>query len=146
MGPRAIYNRAAGGDIVSRALEEAGAEGVETAEWLMTDEKGDTYSPLAALNYVVYCLPTSFVRGRCNANGPWGVRLGPRARGSLFQLMWAPRHVPPATRKAAPREITQFLGNPLQIGYPAPMNADACLGCSVTGCQSWDVVYDHCDA
>ena len=60
--------------------------------------------------------------------------------------MVAPKYVPPATRKVFSRKIIQILGNPLRIGYPASMNADACLGYCVMGYQSWDVVYDHCEA
>ena len=77
---------------------------------------------------------------------PVGCRLGPRVRGSLNQRMVAPRFVPPAARKVSPREIIQILGNPDQVGYPASMNADACLKYSVTGNQSWGAVYDHCEA
>ena len=60
--------------------------------------------------------------------------------------MIRPKFVPPAARKVSPREIVQILGNPDQVGYPASMNTDACLGYSVMGYQSWDVVYDHCEA
>ena len=60
--------------------------------------------------------------------------------------MVAPKYVAPATRKVSPREIIQFLGNSSQIGYPATMNTDACLGYSVMGHRSCDVVYDRCEA
>ena len=60
--------------------------------------------------------------------------------------MVAPKYVPPAAREVSPREITQVLGNPQQVGYPASMNADACSGCSVMGHQSWGAVYGHCGA
>ena len=72
--------------------------------------------------------------------------LGDVARGSLAKRMIRPKLIPPATRKVSPREIVQVLGNPDQVGYPASMDADACLGYSVTGYQSWDVFYDHCEA
>ena len=36
--------------------------------------------------------------------------------------------------------------NPEQVGCPASMAADACLGYSVMEYQSWDVVFDHCEA
>ena len=37
------------------------------------------------------------------------------------------------------------MGNLLQMGYPASMNTNACLGFSVTAYQSWGVARDHCD-
>ena len=71
----------------------------------------------------------------------WG-----QARGSLAQRNWAPKYVPPAKRKASLREIIRILENPVQIGYPASMDTDACLGYPAMGHQSWDVVYGHCAA
>ena len=110
--PPTTQDRAAGRDIVSRALEQSGAKRAGPAQWLMMNEKGDMYNPMVALDYVEYRLPTRFVRERCNSNGPWECRLGPRARGPLSQRMVAPKYVPPATRKDPPREIIQILENP----------------------------------
>ena len=94
----------------------------------MMNEKGDMYSPLMVSDFVVYRLPTRLIREHCNSNGPWGCRLGPRARGSLTPRQVAPKYVPPADRKVSPRGIIQILGNHRQIGHPASMNTDARLG------------------
>ena len=102
VGPRTTCNRVAGRDIVSRALEAAGAVRVDASEWLKMNEKGDMYAPMMVLNYVVYRPPQRSVRDHCNSIGPWGRRLGPRARGSLSQKMHAPRCDPPASRRAPP--------------------------------------------
>ena len=109
----------------------------------MMDVNGDMYSPLTVCDFEVYRLPTRKIREHCNSNGPWGCRLGPRARGSLAQRMINPKFVPPAARKVPPREIIQISENPDQAGYPASMNTDACLGYSVTGYQSRDVAWGH---
>ena len=68
--PRTTQNRAAGRDIVSRALGKAGAERADSAQWLMMNEKGDMYAPLVVLDYVVYWLPARLAREHCNSNGP----------------------------------------------------------------------------
>ena len=101
---------------------------------------------MLARDYVVYRLSTRPVRENCNSNSPWCCRLGPCARGSLPKRMVAPKYVTPATRKVSPREIIQILGNSSQIEYPASMKTDACLGNSVMGYQSWDVVHNHSEA
>ena len=76
-----------------------------------------------------------------------GVAAWGRVRAVPFpKKMWAPKYVPPATRKASPREVIQFSENPMQIGHPASMDADAFSGYSVMGHQSWDVACHHCDA
>ena len=109
-------------------LAAAGAEQVDPAEWLMMNEKGDLFSPLVGLDFAAYLTPTRLARERCNLGGPRGVRLGPRVRGSLTHRLRAPKKMPPGTSKASPRAVIQFLGNPLQMGYPASANTDACLG------------------
>ena len=101
----------------------------------MMNEKKELYSPMASLDYVVYRIPQGYVRDHCNTGGPWGVRLGPRARGSLTQKLRAPKKMPPGAREASPREIVQFPDNPLRVGYPASVNTDACSGFSVTAYQ-----------
>ena len=142
----ATYNRADGGDIVSRAPATASAEEVDSVEWRMMNEKVDLFSPMVGLDFAVYRIPTRLVRERCNLGGPWGVRLGPRARGSLAQRLRDPKKMPPGTRKASPREGFQFSGNPLQMGYPASVNTDSRLGFSVAAYQSWGIAHDHCEA
>ena len=97
-------------------------------------------------DFVAYLLPVRYIRERCNSNGPWGCRSGSRARGSLTQRMVAPRLVPPAARKVSAHESIQVLGNPPQIGFPASMDTDACLGYSVMAYQRWGVVFDPCGA
>ena len=112
----------------------------------MMDEKGDLYSPMVGLDFVVYRIPSRLARGHSNYNGPWAVRLGPRARGSLTQRLRAPKKMPPGTRNASSCGNVQFSGSLLQMGYPASMNTDACLGISVMAHQSWGIVYGHCEA
>ena len=144
--PTTTQNRGAGRDFVSRALERAGAHRVDSAEWLMMNEKGDTYNPPMVSGFAAYRLPIRLIREHCNSNGPRGCRSGPRARGSLSQCVVAPEFVPPAARKVSPREITRILESPLQEGYPASMITGASSGYSAMGYQSWDVVFDHCEA
>ena len=54
--------------------------------------------------------------------------------------------MPPGTGKASPREVMQLLENPLQVGYPASMDTDACLSFSVAAYQSQDIAHGHCEA
>ena len=103
LGHRATYNRAEGRDIVSRALATVGAEKVGPAGWLMMDERGDLFSPMVGLDFAVCRISTFLVRDHCNFYGPWGVRLGPRARGPLAQRLRGPKKMPPGTKKASPR-------------------------------------------
>ena len=110
------------------------------------ERKVGVYPPMSTLDYVVHRLSPRRVRGRCNSPGPWGVRLGPRARVSLSQQFGAPKKMPPGARRASPREMSQILVNPLQMGYPAPRNTDACLGLSVMAYQSWATARGHCEA
>ena len=98
-------NRAAGTDIASRALVAAGAVQVDPSEGLMMNAKGDRHSPMTMPDYVVYRIPPRPVRDHCNLGGPWGVRLGPRARGSLAQRIRDPKKTPPGASKASPREV-----------------------------------------
>ena len=102
---RTTHNRSGRRDIVSRALAAAGAEQVDPSEWLTMNEKGGLYSPMVLLVSAVHRIPTRPVRGHCNLGGPWGVRLGPRARGSLAQRLRDPKKMPPGARKASPREV-----------------------------------------
>ena len=63
-------------------------------------------------DFAVYRLPIRLIRDHNNSDGPWGCRLGPRARGFLTQRKVAPMFGPPASRKVSPREIIQILENP----------------------------------
>ena len=121
-------------------------ERVHREEWQMMDVMGNLYPPMVGLDFVVYRLPLRFARGHPNQNGPWGVRSGPQARGSLTQKLRAPKEVPPGTREASSREDIQFLGNPLQAGYPASLNTDACFDFSVMAYRAWDIAHGHCEA
>ena len=102
----------------------------------MMHGSGDLFSSMVGLDFVVYRLQQRATRTHPNQHGPWGVRLGPKASGELSQQLRAPTKMPPATRKASPREVIQFLRNPLQIGYPATMITDACLGFCVMAYQA----------
>ena len=143
---RTVYDREARGDVVSRALAAAGAVQVDPAGWAMMNEKGDLYSPTTSLDYVVYRLFPRRVRDHGDSAGTWEVRLGPRARGSPWRKYRAPQNMSPGARKASPREIIQILDNPLQMGYPASVNTDACLVSSVIAFQSGDIAHGHCKA
>ena len=125
LDPKTTYSRAAGRDIVSKAPAAAGDAQVDPVECFLMDEKGDLFSPGVGLGFVVYRIPSRFVWGHYNFNGPWGVHFRPRAHGSPTQRARAPKNRPPGTRKASPREVIQFLENPLQMGCPASTNTDA---------------------
>ena len=112
----------------------------------MMNEKGELFSPTVVIDFAAYRIPTRHVREHCNLGGPWGVRLGPRARGSFTQRFRSPEKMPPGMTKASPWEAIQFSGNVLLMGHPASMNTGACLGFSVAANQSWDIAYDHCKA
>ena len=58
----------------------------------------------------------------------------------------AQKKMPPGTLKVSPLEVARFLGNPLQVGYPASMNTDAWFGFSVKAYQSRGSAYGHCEA
>ena len=95
---RTVYHCEEGRDVVSRALAAAGAVRVDPAEWTMMNETGDLYSPMSTLDYVVYRLSPRRVRERCKSAGPWGVHLGPRARGSLSRKFRSRNKMLPGAR------------------------------------------------
>ena len=123
----ALRNREGGQDIVSSALAAAGAEQVHREDWQMMDQLGNLYSPLVCFDFVVYRLSLRLARGHPNQDGPWGVRLGPRARGSLTQRLRAPKKMPSGARKASLRGAIRFLEKPRQAGCPESVNTDACF-------------------
>ena len=47
----------------------------------------------------------------------------------------------PGVRRSSMREILMILENPLQIGFPAAVNTDACLGFSAYAFQSADILF-----
>ena len=72
----------------------------------------------------------------------WGRMPVGRRRKNPSPPSWRLR----AVRKASPREILAFLQNLQQIGRPATMNTDACLGFCAMGYQSWGIAYGICEA
>ena len=80
-------------------------------------------------------LPKRRIRDRENAHAQWRIRLGADARGEFTNHL----------RKYPSREALGFLRARGQLGFPASMQTDACLGFCVMGRQSWDTARDHCD-
>ena len=131
--PDAAYKRECCVDLASRALYEYGAGRVKQSEFRMPNGNGAKCFLLVNANYVDYNLGDRRVRRHPNIHGQCGVRLGPTASCALPQSLKQPRPMPPALRKATPREVLPFLRARAQIGYPASMRTGASLGYSAMG-------------
>ena len=70
----------------------------------------------------------------------------PNANGAPSQESQGPKLMSPAARKVSPRDLLLFLQNPDQVGYPATLDTDACLGFSVASYQAWEILYGSCGA
>ena len=122
----AFYGRN-GEDPLSIALRESKAQKVPSNEWTTMDATGKLVPTTEGRPYAIYSLP---LRERCDhpiASGPWAFRLGPDASGALGRYIPSPRKMAPGNRKASVSEVLQVLGNPVQLGYPSTVNADAAL-------------------
>ena len=79
-------------------------------------------------------------------NNHSGVGVGPNASGECTNHLRGPQFIPPVPRMSSPRRVLGFFGTRGQFGFLASMHADACLGYSAMGYQSWEVAGEICDA
>ena len=131
--PKMAYARGWDVDPVPRSIYDCGAEWADSSEfWMLAGDGIQITRPpdsLAKTNY-----------------SQRGVRVGPNASGEYANKLIGPHLMPPAPRKFSSRGISGFLRARGQIGFPASMHADACLGYSATGYQSWGVAYNVLEA
>ena len=134
------FYRQEDGDPVTRALLDHYAELVPNSDWTTLNEKGRLYPSMEGRPYKIYRLPPRMIKDHPTGDGPFALRLGPQGSGELMQWLDTPSAAP-GVRKSSMREVLMLLENPLQIGFPATVNTDACLGFAAYAFQSAEVLF-----
>ena len=128
-------------DPVSIALLEQGAQRVSSLEWTTLNENGHPAPSMEGRPFAIYRLPPRNIMNRPEGNGPFALRLGAQGSGIMMQYLDGPSITAPGIRRCTMREVLQLLENPQQIGYPATVNTDSCLGFATYAYQSAEVLF-----
>jgi len=140
-------------DPLTTALKLAGARKVDANSVGMVTWDAVTQTPRLhypfgdkALGYTAWKLDKRKAADGKEMHGyHMGIRLGKTASGKWSELIPGPGNTPPAVRKVNFREALMLLESPLQLGLPATIETDACLGWAVYAYQSAEVLLERCE-